>query len=68
MPHYDHIPAGKKEVFDKESGEWILVDLKDSDVDDLRIIIEEKDARIKELESEIAGLRLQEKKHSGPKK
>lgn len=63
MPHYDHIPAGKKEVFDKESGEWILADLKGNNIEDLQILLEEKDARIKELESEVAALKLQDKKH-----
>jgi len=67
MAHYDHIPAGKKEFFNKETKEWELADLDKKNPEDLQIMLEEKDARISELEAEVANLKLHISKHSKQK-
>lgn len=49
MSHFDCIPAGKKEIYSKEKGGWILVDLEYENMDDLKIILDEREAENKEL-------------------
>lgn len=49
---YDAIPAGKKQIIDKETGQPKLVDLSNESVEDLQIILSEKEATIEELEKE----------------
>lgn len=52
MSHYDHIPAGKKPIRDSQTGEWKLVDMKEDDPKDLKILLDEERAKTKCLESE----------------
>lgn len=68
MLHYDSIPAGKKPQFNKESGEYELVDLKADNVDDLRIMLDESNAKVKELEAMNKNLEIQLQKHQDSKK
>lgn len=53
MSHFDHIPAGKKEFYNKEKNIWELVDLKQADSEDLKIMLDEKDAEVKELRIDL---------------
>ena len=68
MLHYDSIPAGKKPQLNKESGEYELVDLKTDNVDDLRIMLDESNAKVKELEAMNKNLEIQLQKHQDSKK
>lgn len=69
MPRYDHIPKGKKEIKCEKTGEWILVDLDAENSEDLQILLQEKDATIKELEAKIEELEIQlQKQHNSKKK
>lgn len=54
MGHFDHIPAGKREIFNKDSNTWELVDLTESTCEDLRIILEERNSEIEELKKQIS--------------
>lgn len=54
MPHFDHIPPGKREQYNKKTGQWELVPLKESSIEDLKIMLDERNSEIEELKSEIA--------------
>lgn len=56
MYHFDHIPPGKKPV-QNDQGEWILVAMKDDNIDDLKVMGAEKDAIIKDLEGQVESLK-----------
>lgn len=68
MMFYDAIPAGKKPQFNNVTGEYELVPLKADNIDDLKIMLEEKDATIKTLEADIKNLEIQLQKHQDSKK
>ena len=53
MGHFDHIPAGKRERYNKKTNQWELVDLKETSHEDMKIILDERNAEIEELRSEI---------------
>jgi len=62
MYHFDHIPAGKKPE-QLPNGEWTLVDLVESNPDDFKVILAEKDAMIKDLSGEVESLKLELQKY-----
>lgn len=56
MYHFDHIPPGKKPV-QNDQGEWVLVAMKDDNIDDLKVMNAEKDAIIRDLEGQVESLK-----------
>jgi len=50
---FDHIPAGKKQVKDPETGEWKLVDMNSGNVADLEAMLEEEKSKNSCLETEM---------------
>lgn len=68
MSHYDHIPKGMKEKYNEKTQEWDLVPLSDESPDDLRVMLSEKEAVIKELEAEVCNLKAELAKHVNSKK
>jgi len=68
MIHYDHIPAGMKPKLDPATGEYKLVPLEADNVEDLKVMLDERDATIKELESKLKNLEVQLQKHQDSKK
>lgn len=53
MSHFDHVPAGKREHYNKQTNQWELVDLKETSHEDMKIILDERNAEIEELRAEI---------------
>lgn len=53
MGHFDHVPAGKREHYNKKTNQWELVDLKETSHEDMKIILDERNAEIEELRAEI---------------
>lgn len=53
MGHFDHVPAGKREHYNKKTNQWELVDLNETSHEDMKIILDERNAEIEELRAEI---------------
>lgn len=54
MSHFDHIPPGKREMYNKASGKWELIDAKDTSVEDLKITLDERNAELEDLRAAVA--------------
>lgn len=57
MNNFDHIPPGKKVAYNPETGEHELVPLSNESVEDLKIMLEEEQAKSKDIEGQLEGLR-----------